>query len=104
MVSGLPTRRQYGKTRYGYIMDPLDRPRRKIKKIAVWVLVIGIAAVLFLFPSGAVSNDVLSDANFIRYKEKNRAPDFNLKDPHDTPTRLDAFQGKIVLLYFWTTW
>jgi len=85
-------------------MGDLNGPRRKIKKIAIFLFVMGIAAALFPFPSGAVSNDFLSDANFLQYKEKNRAPEFYLKDPEDNPTRLDAFQGKIVLLYFWTTW
>ena len=85
-------------------MGDLNGPRRKIKKIASFFFVIGIAAALFPFPPGAVANDFLSDANFLQYKEKNRAPEFNLKDPEDNPTCLDAFQGKIVLLYFWTTW
>jgi len=104
MVSGLPTRGQNGKTEYGYIMGDLNGPQRKIKKNAVLFLLVGIVAAVFSFPSGAVAKNVLSDANFILYKGKNRAPDFNLKDPDDNPTRLDAFQGKIVLLYFWTTW
>jgi len=85
-------------------MGDLNGPQRKIKKIAVLFLVVGMATVIFPFPPGAVSNDVLSDANFLQYKGKNRAPDFNLKDPDGKPTRLDAFEGKIVLLYFWTTW
>jgi cytochrome oxidase Cu insertion factor (SCO1/SenC/PrrC family) len=85
-------------------MGDLNKTQRKTKKITVLFLVVGVVAAVFSFPSGAVSKDVLSDANFLQYKEKNRAPDFNLKDPDDTPTRLEAFGGKIVLLYFWTTW
>ncbi len=85
-------------------MGDLNGPQLKIKKIAILLFVIGIAAALFPFPSGAVSNDFLSDAGFLEYKEKKRAPDFHLKDSEDNPTRLDAYRGKIVLLYFWTTW
>jgi cytochrome oxidase Cu insertion factor (SCO1/SenC/PrrC family) len=85
-------------------MGDLKGPQLKIKKIAILLFVIGIVAALFPFPSGAVSSDFLYDGNFLQFKEKNRAPEFNLKDPEDHPTRLDAYQGKIVLLYFWTTW
>ena len=85
-------------------MDDRNGPQLKIKKIAILFFVIGIAAAFSPLPSGAVSNDFLSDAGFLEFKEKTRAPDFQLKDSEDNPTRLDAFQGKIVLLYFWTTW
>ena len=85
-------------------MSDLSGPQLKIKKIAILLFVIGIAAAFSPLPSGAVSSDFLYDANFLQFKEKKRAPEFNLKDPEDHPTRLDAYQGKIVLLYFWTTW
>jgi len=85
-------------------MGDLNGPQLKIKKIAILLFVIGIVAGLFPFPSGAVSSDFLSDAGFLQYKEKNRAPEFILQDPDDNPIRLDVFEGKIVLLYFWTTW
>jgi cytochrome oxidase Cu insertion factor (SCO1/SenC/PrrC family) len=85
-------------------MGDLNGPRLKIKKIAILLFVIGIVAAFSPLPSGAVSNDFLSDAGFLEFKEKKSAPDFQLKDSEDNPTRSDAFQGKIVLLYFWTTW
>ena len=40
----------------------------------------------------------------MNFKEKKAAPDFVLKDLEENPIRLDAFKGKVVLLYFWTTW
>jgi cytochrome oxidase Cu insertion factor (SCO1/SenC/PrrC family) len=85
-------------------MGDLNGPQLKIKKIAILLFVIGIVAAFSPLPSGAVSNDFLSDAGFLEFKEKKSAPDFQLKDSEDNPTRSDAFQGKIVLLYFWTTW
>lgn len=85
-------------------MGDLNGFQLKIKKIAILLFVIGIVAGFFPFPSGAVSSDFLSDAGFLEFKEKKKAPDFILKDPNDIPIRLDAFEGKIVLLYFWTTW
>ena len=85
-------------------MGDLNGPQLKIKKITTLIFVIGIVAGLFPFPSGAVSSDFLSDAGFLEFKEKKKGPDFILKDPVDNPIQLDAFEGKIVLLYFWTTW
>ena len=38
----------------------------------------------------------------MNFKEKKAAPDFVLKDLEENPIRLDAFKGKVVLLYFWT--
>ena len=40
----------------------------------------------------------------MNFKGKKAAPDFVLKDLEENPIRLDAFKGKVVLLYFWTTW
>lgn len=85
-------------------MGDLNGPLLKIKKIAILFFVIGIVGAFSPLPSGAVSNDFLSDAGFLEFEEKTRAPDFQLKDSEDHPIRLEAFQGKIVLLYFWTTW
>ena len=68
------------------------------------LFVSGIVAVLLLFSSNALSGNPLSAAGFMEFKENNAAPDFILKDLEDNPVRLDAFQEKVVLLYFWTTW
>jgi len=85
-------------------MGDRNGPCQKIRKVAILLFAIGIVAGFSPLPSGAFSNDFLSDEGFLEFKGKNRAPDFHLKDSEDNPTRLDAFQGKIVLLYFWTTW
>jgi hypothetical protein len=68
------------------------------------LFVFGIVAAISPFPSGAVSKDFLSNAGFLKFKEKKRGSDFHMKDSDDDPARLDAFREKIVLLYFWTTW
>ena len=78
--------------------------RANVNKIVVLLFVCGIVAVLAPFSSNALYENPLSAADFLEYKEKNAAPDFRLKDLEDNAITLDAFQGKVVLIYFWTTW
>jgi hypothetical protein len=78
--------------------------RVNIKKNEILLFIFGMAAVLLSLSSDAFSGNPLSSANFMDIKEKKTAPDFILKDLEDTPTRLSALKGKVVLLYFWTTW
>ena len=89
---------------YGYIMNLTIWLRANIKKLVFLVFVYGIAAVFLPSSSNALSNNPLSDADFLDFKEKNTASDFLLNDLDDTPTGLDSFRGRVVLLYFWTTW
>jgi len=86
------------------MMDNLVGLRVNINKIMISLFVSGIVAVLSLFSSNALPGNPLSAAGFMEFKENNAAPDFILKDLEDNPVRLDAFQEKVVLLYFWTTW
>ena len=78
--------------------------RATIKKNVVLPLFLAIVTLLFPFSSNHLSANPLSDAGFMNFKEKKAAPDFVLKDLEENPIRLDAFKGKVVLLYFWTTW
>jgi len=85
-------------------MDNVVGLRGNIIKIMIFLFVSGIVAVLLPFSSNALSENPLSAAGFLDFKVNNPAPDFILKDLEDNPIRLDAFQEKVVLLYFWTTW
>ena len=85
-------------------MDNVVKLRVNIKKSMISLFASGIVAVLLPFSSIALSGTPLSDAGFLDFKENNAAPDFILKDLEDNPIRLDTFQKKVVLLYFWTTW
>jgi cytochrome oxidase Cu insertion factor (SCO1/SenC/PrrC family) len=78
--------------------------RVNIKKNEILLFVFVIAAVLLFFSSNALSDNPLSAAGFLNFKEKKAAPDFTLRDLEDHPIRLESFKGKVVLLYFWTTW
>ncbi|MBW2407362.1 MAG: redoxin domain-containing protein [Deltaproteobacteria bacterium] len=86
------------------MMGNAIRLRVKIYKMMLFVFVYGIVAVFLPLSSNALSKNPLSNANFLEFKDKNTAPDFMLNDLEDNPIQLEAFQGKVVLLYFWTTW
>jgi cytochrome oxidase Cu insertion factor (SCO1/SenC/PrrC family) len=102
--SELPKAQTEGRTECEYMMDNVAGLRINIKKIVFLLFVSGIVAVLLPFSSNALSRNPLSAAGFLDYKEKNAAPNFSLKDLENNPIQLNAFQGKVVLLYFWTTW
>jgi cytochrome oxidase Cu insertion factor (SCO1/SenC/PrrC family) len=65
---------------------------------------LAIVTLLLPFSSNTLSANPLSAAGILKFKEQKAAPDFVLKDLKENPIRLDAFRGKVVLLYFWTTW
>jgi len=93
-----------GKTECGYMMGNVIEFRANIKKNVILPFFLAIVTVLLPFLSNALSANPLSDAGFLNFKNKKAAPDFILKDLEGNPIRLDAFKGKVVLLYFWTTW
>ncbi len=52
----------------------------------------------------ATYEDILSAAAFLPFKSTEYAPEFTLKDTENKPVSLKTYQGKMVLLCFWTTW
>ena len=78
--------------------------RVNMKKNAIMLCFFGIVFVLSAVSSNALAGNPLSSANFLDFKDKKAAPDFALEDLEDNPIRLSAYKGKVVLLYFWTTW
>jgi cytochrome oxidase Cu insertion factor (SCO1/SenC/PrrC family) len=100
----LPAHGPKEKTEYETMTGNAVRLRINIKKYVILFLVFEIAAVLLPFSSNAFSGNPLSAAGFLDFQVKKDAPDFILNDLKDKPTRLRAFRGKVVLLYFWTTW
>lgn len=54
--------------------------------------------------SVAATKDKLSAAGFLTFKKTEKAPEFTLKDVENTPVNLKTYEGKMILLCFWTTW
>ena len=75
-----------------------------MKKTGLFLIILGISLILAPTRSVAFTKDKLSAAGFLTFKSKEDAPDFTLKDVGNKPVNLKTYQGKIVLLSFWTTW
>jgi peroxiredoxin len=64
--------------------------------------------ILFLSAMGAklhaVSDTKPVSPSEIEKLDKNRAPEFSLKDLSGRPVTLSSLRGKVVLLNFWATW
>lgn len=72
----------------------------------VFILLIIIGMLVILAPSGSLdaTQDPLSAAGILRFKQTISAPAFSLENLDGKQLRLEDFRGKIVLLDFWATW
>lgn len=68
------------------------------------ILILGLIILFTPVSSHAAPKNPLQAAGFLNFEEKRLAPDFMLKDVENNWVNLKEFQGKIVLLFFWTTW
>lgn len=60
-----------------------------------------LLSILIFFAS--VGTNSFPDKAFA-YAEKNKAPDFSLKDINGRDVSLSSLRGKVVILSFWATW
>jgi peroxiredoxin len=65
-------------------------------------LVLAAAAALLL--AACTSPSVSGRASLKPGRERNRAPNFSLKDANGKTVQLADYRGKVVLLNFWATW
>ena len=67
--------------------------------------VLMLALFAMLIPASATATgDPFVDAGFIQARKKIPALDLNLEDLNGDQVRLSDFRGKVVMLFFWTTW
>jgi len=52
----------------------------------------------------AAREDLFQELRLVRFQKPVRTPNFTLLDLNGKSIRLSDFQGKVVLLNFWTTW
>ena len=67
---------------------------------AVWMLI----AIMITPGTTRAAGDPFIDAGFIEIKGGSPALDFTIEDLEERQVALKYFRGKVVLLFFWTTW
>ncbi|MBU1343489.1 MAG: redoxin domain-containing protein [Proteobacteria bacterium] len=74
------------------------------KNFAALTAVLMCSMFLFMPVLTVAAEDPFLDAGFIQARKKVAAFDFTLEDLSGRKVRLTDFRGKVVLLFFWTTW
>lgn len=57
-----------------------------------------------IFITGPAAAQTTAPSSFNEFKDKIKAPDVNLLDTEGNRVKLTDYKGKLVLLFFWTTW
>jgi len=75
-----------------------------MKRVVILFIIFGIWS-HFGFDEAVYSADSpLSAAGIYTLEKKPDAPDFAIEDVQGRQVQLKDFRGKVVLLFFWTTW
>lgn len=76
-----------------------------MKRVRILLAAVLIFSVILVLPMLSIAaDDPFFDAGFIQTKESALAFDIALKDINGTQVRLSDYHGKVVMLFFWTTW
>jgi cytochrome oxidase Cu insertion factor (SCO1/SenC/PrrC family) len=67
------------------------------------LVTVGAALALLVGAAGGAADD-FSTLGFQSYEPPKPAPDFSLPDVGGGTRALSDYRGKVVLLFFWTTW
>ena len=74
--------------------------------IRLSILITVFVLSIFLAPWALIQavEDPIAAAGVFKYSEGTIAPGFIIKDLGGNRVRLKDFRGKVVLMFFWTTW
>ena len=75
-----------------------------MKKNPILLVILGILAVLVYNGSPDAADDPILSAGFLKFIESQKAPGFQVEDVGGRRVMLEDYKGKVVLLFFWTTW
>jgi len=75
-----------------------------MKRALLLVVIFGFLGIFASFNRPDAAGDPLSAAGIVKVKQGINAPTFSIEDMDGKRLSLKDFQGKIVLLDFWTTW
>ncbi len=78
----------------------------KNKKNAMKRIAVLMVALFVIIPvtQTMAANDPFLDAGFMKARKQIVALDFTLEDVEGRHIQFADFRGKVVLLFFWTTW
>jgi cytochrome oxidase Cu insertion factor (SCO1/SenC/PrrC family) len=75
-----------------------------MKKVAVLFIIFGIWNGLVFGEVADAADYMMPSARVHPFSEKFNAPGFRIEDVDGNQVKLEDYRGKIVLLFFWTTW
>ena len=78
--------------------------QNKIKRVPILLIIFGIGIILAFWSVPEAAEDPMSAFGVVKFNEGIIAPRFKAKDLDGKLVRLNDFQGKVVLVFFWTTW
>ncbi len=76
----------------------------KMKEFSTIFAVLMFSVFMITPVSTRAAEDPFIDAGFFELKDRIPALDFTMEDLEGRQVELKYFRGKIVLLFFWTTW
>ena len=87
--------------------QPINQKQLRIRLMIATLMAISTAIALCgksLAASSSIEGQDLHRLRLIEFKPPPKAPNFALKDLRGNVFRLESFQGKPLMLYFWATW
>jgi cytochrome oxidase Cu insertion factor (SCO1/SenC/PrrC family) len=76
-----------------------------MKRVSGLLTAIFMLFTFLILPGSTIAaTDPFLDAGFIQARNKVPAVDFTLEDLNGKQIRLTDYRGKVVMLFFWTTW
>jgi cytochrome oxidase Cu insertion factor (SCO1/SenC/PrrC family) len=76
----------------------------KMKEFSTIFAVLMFSVFMITPVSTRAAEDPFIDAGFFELKDRIPALDFTMEDLEGRQVELKYFRGKVVLLFFWTTW
>lgn len=75
---------------------------RSIKLILFPFIALLITFAPWLMPVAGAEPEL--PPGFQRFKDNIKAPEFSIQDTNQSKVSLSDYRGKVVLVFFWTTW
>ena len=78
--------------------------KSRIRFLSLIILAAALAAVSSVSPALGGDKEHFSALRMVRFSKPVATPDFRLKNLEGKEVSFSGFEGKVILLNFWTTW